>query len=196
MFKGEAFAPRTPQSAIEKGLVMVTEDRKRYGLVLEQSNGFNLSLSSLTEITASNGLVDVNQEVSCNEAIAKQLQVKAPSLETVTSTLSGGNQQKIVIGKALLCEPDVIFLDEPTRGIDVGAKLEVYELVNALKSQGKAIVIVSSEMPELMGLSDRIIMLSEGAVGGEFDREDFSQETLLAAAISASENRNSGETHE
>ena len=146
---------------------MVTEDRKRYGLVLEQSNGFNLSLSSLTEITASNGLVDVNQEVSRNEAIAKQLQVKAPSLETVTSTLSGGNQQKIVIGKALLCEPDVIFLDEPTRGIDVGAKLEVYELVNALKSQGKAIVIVSSEMPELMGLSDRIIMLSEGAVGGD-----------------------------
>lgn len=196
MFKGEAFAPRTPQSAIEKGLVMVTEDRKRYGLVLEQSNGFNLSLSSLTEITASNGLVDVNQEVSRNEAIAKQLQVKAPSLETVTSTLSGGNQQKIVIGKALLCEPDVIFLDEPTRGIDVGAKLEVYELVNALKTQGKAIVIVSSEMPELMGLSDRIIMLSEGAVGGEFAREDFSQETLLAAAISASGNTNSGETHE
>jgi D-xylose transport system ATP-binding protein len=196
MFKGEAFAPRTPQSAIEKGLVMVTEDRKRYGLVLEQSNGFNLSLSSLTEITASNGLVDVNQEVSRNEAIAKQLQVKAPSLETVTSTLSGGNQQKIVIGKALLCEPDVIFLDEPTRGIDVGAKLEVYELVNALKTQGKAIVIVSSEMPELMGLSDRIIMLSEGVVGGEFAREDFSQETLLAAAISASGNTNSGETHE
>ena len=196
MFKGVAFAPRTPQSAIEKGLVMVTEDRKRYGLVLEQSNGFNLSLSSLTGITASNGLVDVNQEVSRNEGIAKQLQVKAPSLETVTSTLSGGNQQKIVIGKALLCEPDVIFLDEPTRGIDVGAKLEVYELVNALKTQGKAIVIVSSEMPELMGLSDRIIMLSEGAVGGEFGREDFSQETLLAAAISASGNTNSGETHE
>ncbi|MFL3656635.1 MAG: sugar ABC transporter ATP-binding protein [Opitutales bacterium] len=195
-FKGEAFAPRTPQSAIEKGLVMVTEDRKRYGLVLEQSNGFNLSLSSLTGITASNGLVDVNQEVSRNEGIAKQLQVKAPSLETVTSTLSGGNQQKIVIGKALLCEPDVVFLDEPTRGIDVGAKLEVYELVNALKTQGKAIVIVSSEMPELMGLSDRIIMLSEGAVGGEFGREDFSQETLLAAAISASGNTNSGETHE
>ena len=110
---------------------------------------------------------------------------------TITGTLSGGNQQKVVIGKALLCEPDVIFLDEPTRGIDVGAKLEVYELVNALKAQGKAIVLVSSEMPELMGLSDRIIMLSEGAVGGEFRREDFSQEALLAAAISASANSTS-----
>ena len=175
---------------------MVTEDRKRYGLVLEQSNGFNLSLSSLMGITASSGLVEVNQEVRRNEAIASQLQVKAPSLETITGTLSGGNQQKIVIGKALLCEPDIIFLDEPTRGIDVGAKLEVYELVNALKSEGKAIVLVSSEMPELMGLSDRIIMLSQGAVGGEFDREDFSQEALLAAAISVSENIPSGDTHE
>lgn len=194
--KGEPFAPRTPQGAIEKGLVMVTEDRKRYGLVLEQSNGFNLSLSSLKGITASSGLVEVNQEVRRNEAIASQLQVKAPSLETITGTLSGGNQQKIVIGKALLCEPDIIFLDEPTRGIDVGAKLEVYELVNALKSEGKAIVLVSSEMPELMGLSDRIIMLSQGAVGGEFAREDFSQEALLAAAISVSENIPSGDTHE
>lgn len=189
ILKGEPLVGRTPQGAIEKGLAMVAEDRKRYGLILEQSNGFNFSLSSLPAITASGGLVDVNQEVRRNEAIATQLRVKAPSLETVTGTLSGGNQQKVVIGKALLCEPDVIFLDEPTRGIDVGAKLEVYELVNALKSQGKAIVLVSSEMPELMGLSDRIIMLSEGAVGGEFSRDDFSQEALLAAAISDVSNR-------
>lgn len=163
---------------------MVTEDRKRYGLILDKTNSFNFSLASLGKVTRPSGLVDVNAEVRRNEAISAQLQVKAPSLETETGTLSGGNQQKIVLGKALLCDPEVIFLDEPTRGIDVGAKLEVYELINALKADGKAVILVSSEMPELMGLSDRIIMLSEGRVGGEFTRTEFTQEKLLAAAIS------------
>ncbi len=184
-FKGAPFTPATPQDSIRQGLVMVTEDRKRFGLVLEQSNSFNFTLSSLGKVTRASGLVDVNQEVRRNEVISQQLRVKAPSLETETGTLSGGNQQKVVLGKALLCEPDVIFLDEPTRGIDVGAKLEVYELINTLKAENKAVILVSSEMPELMGLSDRIIMLSEGRVGGEFPRAQFTQEKLLAAAISA-----------
>jgi D-xylose transport system ATP-binding protein len=180
---GAPFAPDTPQEAIARGLVMVTEDRKRYGLVLDQSNRFNFSLSSLGRFTRASGLLDENHEVRRSEEISRALRVKAPSLETTTGTLSGGNQQKVVIGKALLAEPNVIFLDEPTRGIDVGAKLEVYELINRLKSEGKAIVLVSSELPELMGISDRIIMLCEGRVGGEFARADFSQETLLAAAL-------------
>ncbi|MCF3651623.1 sugar ABC transporter ATP-binding protein [Synoicihabitans lomoniglobus] len=184
-YRGQPFNPATPQDAIRAGLVMVTEDRKRYGLVLDQSNSFNFSLASLGKVTRRSGMVDVNQEVRRNEEISRQLRVKAPTIETETGTLSGGNQQKVVLGKALLCEPDVIFLDEPTRGIDVGAKLEVYELINALKSRGKAVVLVSSEMPELMGLSDRIIMLAEGRVGGTFARADFSQEKLLAAAIGA-----------
>ena len=181
--KGRPFAPRTPQESIQAGLVMVTEDRKRYGLVLEQSNSFNFSLSSLGKVTRASGIVDVNTEVRRNEEISRQLRVKAPTIETETGTLSGGNQQKVVLGKSLLCEPDVIFLDEPTRGIDVGAKLEVYQLINDLKARGKAVILVSSEMPELMGLSDRIVMLAEGRVGGTFDRADFSQEKLLAAAI-------------
>jgi len=149
---------------------MVTEDRKRYGLNLDKSIGFNLSLSSLEQI--SHGFIDRNAEVARNQKIFGQLRVKAPSIETVVGTLSGGNQQKVVIGKALLTSPDVVFLDEPTRGIDVGAKLEVYEFVNQLTGEGKAVVLVSSELPELMGMSDRIVMLAEGHVGGVFTREE------------------------
>jgi ABC-type sugar transport system ATPase subunit len=104
-------------------------------------------------------------------------------LETRVATLSGGNQQKAVLGKALMREPAVILLDEPTRGIDVGAKHEIYELIHALAAQGKGVVLISSELPELMGMSDRIIMLSRGRIGGEFSRDEFSQETLLAAAM-------------
>ena len=111
------------------------------------------------------------------------MRIKANSQATVVGTLSGGNQQKVVIGKALLTEPSLVLLDEPTRGIDVGAKVEVYELINELTAQGKAVILVSSELPELMGMSDRIVMLSNGQVGGSFKKEDASQETLLAAAM-------------
>ena len=105
------------------------------------------------------------------------------TLESPVGTLSGGNQQKVVIGKALLTEPRVLLLDEPTRGIDVGAKLEVYELINRLTAAGKAIVLVSSELPELIGMSDRIIMMHEGRIGGSFERSQATREALLAAAM-------------
>jgi len=172
---------QNPRKAISEGLVMVTEDRKRYGLNLDKSIGFNLSLSSLEQIGY--GFIDRNTEVARNQKIFGLLRVKAPSIETVVGTLSGGNQQKVVIGKALLTGPNIVFLDEPTRGIDVGAKLEVYEFVNQLTGEGKAVVLVSSELPELMGMSDRIVMLAEGHVGGVFMREEATQERLLAAAI-------------
>jgi D-xylose transport system ATP-binding protein len=113
----------------------------------------------------------------------RSLRVKAPSLETGVGTLSGGNQQKVVIGKALLTDPRIVFLDEPTRGIDVGAKIEVYEFINRLTEEGKAVVLVSSELPELIGMSDRIVMLAEGRVGGGFRRDEATPERLLAAAI-------------
>ena len=109
--------------------------------------------------------------------------MKAPDQAARVGGLSGGNQQKVVLGKALMTGPRIVMLDEPTRGIDVGAKLEVYELINRLTAEGKAVILVSSELPELMGLSDRIIMLHEGTIGGEFLRADFSQEKLLAAAM-------------
>ncbi len=109
--------------------------------------------------------------------------MKAPTLEALVAKLSGGTQQKVVLGKALMTEPLVIFLDEPTRGIDVGAKLEIYEIVNRLTDAGKAVLLVSSEMPELIGMSDRILVLHEGRIGGEFNRDEATQERLLAAAM-------------
>jgi len=142
----------------------------------------NLSLSSITRLRRG-ALIDEEREAHANQGLFGSLRVKAPSLETVVGTLSGGNQQKVVLGKALMTEPCVVFLDEPTRGIDVGAKIEVYTLVNALTAQGKAVVLVSSELPELMGMSDRILMLHDGRVGGEFARGNFTQEALMHAAM-------------
>ncbi|MEI8243666.1 MAG: sugar ABC transporter ATP-binding protein [bacterium] len=172
----------SPAAAIRDGLVLVTEDRKRYGLIPEQDIGFNLSLSSLPALST-RGWIDASREFHGNRRLADFLQVKAPGLETPVLQLSGGNQQKVVLGKALMTKPRVILLDEPTRGIDVGAKVEVYELINRLTSEGHAVVLVSSELPELMGMSDRIIMLWEGRLGGEFSRSQATQERLLSAAM-------------
>jgi len=172
----------TPRESIRRGLVMVTDDRKRYGLHLDLPIGANLSLSSLGRVTSA-GFLDPAAEELVNQRFFDALRVKAPGLDAPVGGLSGGNQQKVVLGKALMTEPRVIFLDEPTRGIDVGAKLEVYQLINELSAQGKAVVLVSSELPELMGMSDRIVMLHEGAVGGVFEHAEFDQERLLAAAM-------------
>ncbi|MBI5244322.1 MAG: sugar ABC transporter ATP-binding protein [Elusimicrobia bacterium] len=171
-----------PEEAIRRGLALVCEDRRRYGLVLGQSIGFNLSLASISRMTRL-GLVDRPAEEEANARFFSSLRIKAPGRQAAVAGLSGGNQQKVVLGKALMTEPSVIFLDEPTRGIDVGAKLEVYEFVNSLTEAGKAVVLVSSELPELMGMSDRILMLHEGEIAGEFSREEAAAENLLAAAM-------------
>ena len=186
---GKNLDAASPVEALAGGLALVSEDRKRYGLVLERDIGFNLSLSSITRMRRG-FLVDEETEVRSNQKFFSSLRVKAPSLETAVGTLSGGNQQKVVIGKALMTEPHVVFLDEPTRGIDVGAKIEVYELVNQLTAEGKAVVLVSSELPELMGMSDRILMLHDGEVGGLFAKNEATQETLLHAAMGRSEMTN------
>ena len=172
-----------PHRAIERGLVLVSEDRKRYGLVLDRDIGFNMSLSSLKAVVGTGGLIQRDAEVKRNQGMFSDLRVKAPSLDTIVGGLSGGNQQKVVLGKALLTAPKVVFLDEPTRGIDVGAKVEVYELMNQLTANGAAVVLVSSELPELMGMSDRIAMLHEGTIGGTFTREEATAERLMAAAL-------------
>ncbi len=171
-----------PHQILKRGLALVSEDRRRYGLVLPESIGFNLSLSSLRQLVRG-GLLDQGREFRKNDHAFRSLHVKAPGLESTVGKLSGGNQQKVVLGKALMTEPSVIFLDEPTRGIDVGAKQEIYELVRQLTDAGKAVVLVSSELPELIGLSDRILMLHEGRIGGEFTRAEATQERLLAAAM-------------
>jgi len=179
---GRELSARKPEEIIRHGMVLVSEDRRRYGLILDKTIGFNLSLSSLAKLTK-NRLIDQGLEFQKNNHFFQSLRVKAPTLEALVAKLSGGTQQKIVLGKALMTEPLVIFLDEPTRGIDVGAKLEIYEIINRLTDTGKAVLLVSSELPELIGMSDRIVILHEGRIGGEFDRDEATPEKLLAAAM-------------
>ncbi len=178
-----------PAQILHRGLALVSEDRRRYGLILDKNIGFNLSLSSLAQFTRG-GLINAGAEEEKNAQTAAALRVKAPNLDAVAGKLSGGNQQKVVLGKALMTEPQVIFLDEPTRGIDVGAKLEIYEIINQLTDAGKAVVLVSSELPELIGMSDRILMLHEGRIGGTFTRGEASPELLMQAAMGGGEGAN------
>ena len=179
---GKPYISSTALESISRGLIMVTEDRKKLGLILDESIAFNLSLSNLSSFQK-NGLINGHAEMAENKKYASSLRVKAPDLSVTVGGLSGGNQQKVVLGRALMTEPEIIFLDEPTRGIDVGAKVEVYELINKLTSQGKAVVLVSSEMPELIGMSDRILILSNGRIAGEFSGDDVNQKQLLEAAM-------------
>jgi D-xylose transport system ATP-binding protein len=179
---GEPHDRATPAGSIARGMVMVTEDRKRTGIHLEQSIGWNLSLASLRQFVKG-GLIHRAAEHTAGRALFESLRIKAPGLDTTTGGLSGGNQQKAVIGKALQTAPRLLLLDEPTRGIDVGAKREIYQLINQLTAEGKAVILVSSELPELMGMSDRILMLHEGHASRLFTPEEFTQETLLAAAM-------------
>ena len=179
---GDILPPTTPDKVLRRRLAFVTEDRRRYGLVFEKTIGFNLSLCSLRTMTRC-GVISGHAEFRRNDATFRALAVRAPNTDTIVDKLSGGNQQKVVLGRALMPEPAVIFLDEPTRGIDVGAKAEIYQIVNQLTADGKAVVLVSSELPELLGMSDRIIMLHEGALAGEFTRAEASPEKLIAAAM-------------
>lgn len=175
----------SPADAIEKGIGFVTEDRKRFGLLLEQSILDNMTLAGLKRISG-RFLTHRARETAAVAGPMASLRVKANSPLTVTGTLSGGNQQKVVLGKWLLTGPKVLFLDEPTRGIDVGAKQEIYAEINKLAQQGLAIVLVSSELPEVLGLSDRIIVLHEGRMTGEFTRADATPEKVMAAATGQS----------
>jgi ABC-type sugar transport system ATPase subunit len=170
-----------PADAIKAGIGFVTEDRKRFGLVLDQTILNNMTLAGLRRISG-RFVTNVEAEAAAGERAMKDLRVKAGSVFVVAGTLSGGNQQKVVLAKWLLTNPRVLFLDEPTRGIDVGAKQEIYSQINALAKAGLAIVLVSSELPEVLGLSDRIIVLHEGRITGEFTRATATAETLMACA--------------
>lgn len=171
----------TPKSAIRNGIGFVTEDRKRFGLILEQTIQFNSTLACLEQISGRFVTHRSRERVAVREVMGK-LKVKANSPITVANTLSGGNQQKVVLGKWLLTEPKLLFLDEPTRGIDVGAKQEIYAEINRLASEGLAIVMVSSELPEVLGLADRVLVLHEGRKTGDFTRTEASPESVMAAA--------------
>ncbi len=179
--EGERVEIKRPSDAIRRGIGFVTEDRKRFGLVLEQTILSNMTLAGLKRLSGQ-FFTNVESEAAAGEGAMRDLRVKANSVFTVAGTLSGGNQQKVVLAKWLLTNPKVLFLDEPTRGIDVGAKQEIYGHINRLAGAGLAIVLVSSELPEVLGLSDRVLVLHEGRVTGEFKRADATPEAVMACA--------------
>jgi ABC-type sugar transport system ATPase subunit len=179
---GRPYAPRSPRAAIDNGVVLVAEDRKAQSLILGNTVRFNTSLSSLGSylrwgwVRSKAERADVAREV-------KRLGVKTPSISTTVGTLSGGNQQKVVLARCLLTHPSVILLDEPTRGIDVGAKAEIYELIARLAESGVSILVASSELPELLRMCDRIVVLCEGRVTAEMTAANATQERILEAAM-------------
>ncbi len=183
--EGKRVDINSPGDAIHNGIGFVTEDRKRFGLILEQTIMDNCTLAGLKQISG-NFITHRSRETFATRQVMESLHVKANSPLTVAGTLSGGNQQKVVLGKWLLTKPKVLFLDEPTRGIDVGAKQEIYAEINRLAEEGLAIVMVSSELPEVLGLSDRILVLHEGKVSGEFIKGEATAEQVMVAATGES----------
>ncbi|MCW2776618.1 MAG: transporter ATP-binding protein [Frankiales bacterium] len=175
---GREIRTRTVSEAIEAGLAYVTEDRKHFGLHLQESIAKNVSLTSLAKVS-SHGVVNSSEESVVAERFRREMGIKAPTVASLAGKLSGGNQQKVVLSKWIFSDPDVLILDEPTRGIDVGAKYEIYTVINALAAQGKAVVIISSELPELLGMCDRIYTLAEGRITGEVPRAEATQEVLM-----------------
>lgn len=173
---------KTPKDAIRQGIAFITEDRKLYGLNLLGSIKTNITQAYMDQITKMSCIMDLKKEKGTVDSLMKTLRVKAPDRETIVNNLSGGNQQKVVIAKWLMGKPDVLIMDEPTRGIDVGAKAEIYQIMDSLAKEGKTIIMISSEMPELLGMSDRVVVLCNGRITGEFLRDECSQEKLMACA--------------
>lgn len=171
----------TPYEAIKSGIGFITEDRKIEGLVLDLTVRENFSLPNFKKISSKSFISSKTERAFVNEMITK-LHVKTSGSEQTVKSLSGGNQQKIVIGKWLGIEPKILILDEPTRGVDVGAKKEIYQIMNELTARGVSIIMVSSELPEIIGMSDRILVIHEGEIGGLIDKEDASQEKIMQAA--------------
>jgi putative multiple sugar transport system ATP-binding protein len=175
---GTEIHTRSVPEAIDNGIAYVTEDRKHYGLNLMDDIARSITMVSLDKISK-RSVVNVREESVIAERFRKQMSIKAPSVREVTGKLSGGNQQKVVLSKWIFSDPDVLILDEPTRGIDVGAKYEIYTVINDMAAQGKAIIFISSELPELLGMCDRIYTIAEGRLTGEVPRAEANQELLM-----------------
>ena len=181
LVNGQKVVLRRPTDAIQQGIGLIPEDRKLQGCFLNNSIRWNISIMSLTK-TGTKHLTNRKNETKQAAEYRDLLQIKTPSLEQLTGNLSGGNQQKVVIAKVLATQSDILIFDEPTRGIDVGARAEIYELMVGLLEEGKAIIMISSDMDELLGMSDRIVVLSEGKLAGELSRREFSQDKVLDLA--------------
>ena len=178
ILNGKELNHKSAQEGLLHRIAYVSEDRKGDGLLVDLSVRENMTLSSLNRI--SKGLIiDKKHENERVDSYIERINIKTPSKEQLIRNLSGGNQQKVAIAKALMIHPEVLILDEPTRGVDVGAKKEIYDLINEFKSQGKAVIMISSEMPEILGLSDRIYVMNEGKFVGELSRNEATQERIM-----------------
>ena len=179
---GKEVKLHSAREAIENGLAYVTEDRKGNGLILSNPIRVNTTLANLKDVS-SRGVIDVDKEYMVAEEYKGKLNTKCTSVEQKVGNLSGGNQQKVLLSKWMYADPDILILDEPTRGIDVGAKYEIYCIINQLVAEGKSVIMISSELPEILGMSDRIYVLNEGKLVGEFDRNEATQEKIMGAIL-------------
>lgn len=180
---GKPVTIKNVKDAIANKIAYTSEDRKTYGLVLINDIKWNMTLAALRGFFSKNGIVNHNDEILAAEKYKKLINIKANSINQTVGSLSGGNQQKVILAKWMLTEPDVLILDEPTRGIDVGAKYEIYCAINELAKSGKAVIVISSEMPEIIGTCDRTYVLNEGQIAGELAKEDLSQEKIMKSIM-------------
>ncbi len=184
ILNGAPIVLKTPHQALKAGICYLTEDRKEKGLVTIFDIKTNVSMSNLDKIMGRNGLINENEETRIAEAYKDSLRIKTPHVDQILANLSGGNQQKVILAKSLNTNPKVLIVDEPTRGIDVGAKYEIYNILNDVASEGAAVIVISSEMPELMGICDRIYVMHEGRIKGVFNRDEATQEAIMTLALS------------
>ena len=189
ILKGKTIKVNSPLDGLKHGIVYISEDRKRDGLILGMSVKDNMSLNALSYFANQFGKLQLKNEQQAVENFVSLFNIKTPSINQIIGLLSGGNQQKVAIAKGLMTRPSILILDEPTRGVDVGAKKEIYHLINQFKQQGLSIILVSSDMPEVLGMSDRILVIYDGTVTGEFSISDATQEKLMAAAVGKSQER-------
>ena len=183
ILKGKTIRVNSPLDGLKHGIVYISEDRKRDGLILGMSVKDNMSLNALSYFANHFGKLQLKNEQQAVEDFVSLFNIKTPSINQIIGLLSGGNQQKVAIAKGLMTRPSILILDEPTRGVDVGAKKEIYHLINQFKQQGLSVILVSSDMPEILGMSDRILVIYDGTVTGEFSIGDVTQEKLMAAAV-------------
>jgi methyl-galactoside transport system ATP-binding protein len=179
---GREVKNHSPQHAIKNGFALVTEERRSTGIFSDLSISFNSIISNMRQYKTKSGFLSNKKVADDTQWVIDSMKVKTPSQKTSIGSLSGGNQQKVIIGRWLLTKPDILLLDEPTRGIDVGAKFEIYQLINQLAAEGKGIIMISSEMPELLGTTDRILVMSNGKAAGIVDTKTTSQEEIMRLA--------------
>ena len=185
VINGEEVHLKNVRDAIDHKLAYVTEDRKGNGLILSNPIKINTTLANLSAVS-SHTVIDKDKEYAVAVDYKEKLKTKCPTVEQNVGNLSGGNQQKVLLAKWMFADPDILILDEPTRGIDVGAKYEIYCIINQLVAAGKSVIMISSELPEVLGMSDRIYVMNEGKIVGEVSKEEATQEKIMSCILKSS----------